>query len=112
MRARLVTYSVFDDRIYEMIGETCHQDHYPTLFEEWQGVLNVQCHIDRAPHTMAFDNSVVITLRKCPSTARAALRLDPQLLDCKARTIPRGTRGALCSQGVQNRCRTYAIRSK
>ena len=23
-------------------GETCHRDHYPTLFEEWQGTFYVQ----------------------------------------------------------------------
>ena len=51
---------VFDDRIYEMVGETCHRDHYPTPFERWQGVFYVQCPIDRAPHTIAFDNSVMV----------------------------------------------------
>ena len=59
-RARLVTYSVFDDRIYEMIGETRHRDHYPTLFKRWQGIFYVQCPIDRAPHTMAFVNPVML----------------------------------------------------
>ena len=58
VRTSLGTYSVFDD-----IGETCHWGHYPTLFEEWQVVFNVQCPIGRAPHTMAFDNSVMGTLR-------------------------------------------------
>ena len=65
VRSRLGTYSVFGDRIYEAIyiGETCHRDHYPAIFEECQGVIYVQCPIDRAPHTMAFDNSVIGTLR-------------------------------------------------
>ena len=58
------------------IGETCHRDHYPTLFERWQGVFHVQCPIDRASHTMALDNSVMITLRECPSNAKAP-RLNP-----------------------------------
>ena len=45
------------------IGETCHWDCDPTLFEEWQGVFYVQCPLDRAPHTMVFDNSVMVTPR-------------------------------------------------
>ena len=29
-------------------GEARHQDQYPTLFEEWQGMFYVQCPVDRA----------------------------------------------------------------
>ena len=37
----------------------------------------MQCPIDRTPHTMAFDISVMVTLRERPSTATARLRLEP-----------------------------------
>ena len=36
----------------------------------------MQCPIDKAPHTMAFDISVMGTLRKCSSATRALLRLN------------------------------------
>ena len=49
-----------------MIGETRHRNQYPTLFEEWQGVFYVQCPIDGAPHTMAFDNPVMVHWGKRP----------------------------------------------
>ena len=38
------------------------------------------CPIDRVPHTMAFDFSVMVTLRERPSAARVPLRLDPTTL--------------------------------
>ena len=55
-----------------IIGETCHRGHYPTLFKEWQGICYVQCH---TPQTIAFDNSVIVTLRERSGT-RAAPGLD------------------------------------
>ena len=35
---------------------------------------------------MAFDNSVIVTLRDRPSTARASLRLDPTTLELRSET--------------------------
>ena len=50
-RANLVTYSVFDDRIYEIIGETCHRDHYPTLFRKMtRGLLCAVSHRQGTTH--------------------------------------------------------------
>ena len=79
-RRRLGTYSVFGDRMYDMIGKTCHWDPYPTLFEEWQGIFYVQCPIARAPHTMAIDYSIMGTVRGRPSDGQGSTGTRPHNL--------------------------------
>ena len=71
-----------------MIGETHHRDHYPTLFKEWQGVFYGQCPIGRAPHTMAFGNSVMDALRERSGITKAMPGFTPQSADCEATTLP------------------------
>ena len=71
-----------------MIGEIHHRDQYPYLFKEWQGVFYVQCPINRAPHTMAFDNSVMGTLRERSGKPKQHQDSTPQLSDCEATVLP------------------------
>ena len=49
----------------------------------------MQCPIDRAQHTMAFDNSVMGTLRGRLVEPRQRLDSRAQSADCKARMLPR-----------------------
>ena len=49
----------------------------------------MQCPIDRTPHTMAFDNSVMVTLRKRPVSPSPHWDSNPQPSDCEALMEPR-----------------------
>ena len=64
------------------MGKDRHLDLYPTLFEEWKGIFYLQCPKDRAPHTMAFDGSVMGTLRE------GSVKPRQQSADCEVRMLP------------------------
>ena len=80
-----------------MIGETRHRDHYPTLFERWQGVFHVQCPIYRAPQTMAFVNPVMVHWGKRPVAQGHRRDSTSQPSDCEAMTVPLRHQDALSS---------------